>query len=123
MSKKEPQILEAITAMGRIATLAFYPKGSKIAIRNHNVVICPPTKENHIYGVIPGNFVQGIDRYWNSDSRNDLHILQQVFKNFIDLYVIPCQENDVKTYRNLINLAKYACVGLMKLQNTYFIHF
>lgn len=104
--------------MARIATLAFHPEGSKIAFRNHNVVICPPTSES-VYNLIPQSLLQGIDRYWNSDSRNDLHILNHVIKNFIDLYVIPYKEKDEKTYKNLINLAKYTCVGLMKLQRTY----
>jgi hypothetical protein len=117
MSRKEPQVLEAVTAMARIATLAFHPEGSKIAFRNHTIVICPPTTDS-VYNLIPKSLLQGIDRYWNSDSRNDLHILNHVIKNFIDLYVIPYR-NDDETYKNLINLAKYTCVGLMKLQRTY----
>lgn len=117
MSSKEPQVLEAVTAMARIATLAFHPEGAKIAFRNHNIVICPPATDT-TYRLIPKSLLQGIDRYWNSDSRGDLHIFNHVIKNFIDLYVIP-HKDDEKTYNNLINLAKYTCVGLMRLQRTY----
>ena len=117
MSKKEPQVLEAVTAMSKIATLAFHPEGTKIAFRNHTIVICPPTSDS-VYNLIPKSLIQGIDRYLNSDSRNDLHILNHVIRNYIDLYVNQYR-NDEKTYRNLINLAKYTCVGLIKLQRTY----
>jgi hypothetical protein len=117
MTSKEPQVLEAVTAMARIATLAFHTERSKIAFRNHNIVICSPSTDS-IYNLIPKRLIQGIDRYLNSDSRDDLHIFNHVIKNYIDLYVIP-YENDPETYNNLINLAKYTCVGLMRLQKTY----
>lgn len=118
MSRKEPQVLEAVTAMARIATLAFYPEGTKVAFRNHNIVLCPPSSV-YGYNLIPTRVLQGIDRYWNSDSRDDLHIFNHVIKNFIDLYVESYRRKDRATYDNLINLAKYTCVGLMKLQKTY----
>jgi hypothetical protein len=118
-ARKEPQVLEAVTAIARIATLAFYPDGTKIAFRNHNIVICPPTKTDIIYHLMPQKLMQGIDRYWNSDSRDDLHIFNHVIKNFIDLYIIPYKKKNMQTYNNLINLTKYACVGLIKLQRTY----
>ena len=119
MSKKEPQVLEAVTSMARIATLAFHPEGSKIAFRNHTIVICPPSASDSLFNLIPKSLLQGIDRYMNSDSRNDLHILNHVIKNFIDYYVTPYRQKDPVTHRNLINLTKYTCVGLMKLQRTY----
>jgi hypothetical protein len=117
MSSKEPQVLEAVTAMARIATLAFHPEGSKIAFRNHNIVICP---HSNVSTYVPIKILQGIDRYWNSDSRDDLHMFSHVIKNFIDFYVTPYRAKcDDVTYTNLINLAKYTCVGLIKLQRTY----
>lgn len=119
-NRKEPQVLEAVTAMARIATLAFNPDGSKIAFRNHNIVICPPESTSGIISnIVPQKLIQGIDRYWNSDSRDDLHIFNHVIKNYIDLYMIPYKKKNMKTYNNLINLAKYTCVGLIKLQRTY----
>lgn len=121
-ARKEPQVLEAVTAMARIATLAFYPDGTKIAFRNHNIVICPPTKTDIIFNIMPQKLMQGIDRYWNSDSRDDLHIFNHVIKNFIDLYIMPYKKKNTQTYNNLINLTKYACVGLIKLQRTYSEH-
>lgn len=119
MSKKEPQVLETITAMARIATLTFYPDGAKIAFRNHKTVICSPTEGHHI---IPLTLLQGFDRYWNSDSRDDLYIFNIVIKNFVELYLNPYRsldKEDKETYFNLINLAKYTCLGLIKLQKTY----
>lgn len=111
-------MLEAITAMARIATLAFYPDGTKVAFRNHNIVLCPPSVV-YGYSLIPTKILQGIDRYWNSDSRDDLHIFNHTIKNYIDLYVEPYKRKDKTTHDNLINLAKYTCVGLIKLQKTY----
>ena len=61
MTSKEPQVLEAVTAMARIATLAFHPEKSKIAFRNHNIVICSPSTDS-IYNLIPKRLIQGLDR-------------------------------------------------------------
>lgn len=122
MSRKEPQVLEAITAMARIATLTFYPNGAKIAFRNHKIVICSTdvnSLDSITYSIVPKSLLQGFDRYWNSDSRDDLYIFNHVIKNFVDLYLTPCKQTDKDTYSNLINLVKYTCLGLIKLQKTY----
>ena len=115
MSADKQQILETITAVSRLITLAFKPKGTKIAIRDHNVVLCEPKADTY-YGIkIP----QGVDRYWNGDSREDIYILNPVICNFIGWYIVPFKTQDPEIYRGLINMAKYLRVGLRDLQTTY----
>lgn len=115
MSTDKHQILETITAVSRLITLAFKPYKTKIAIRDHNVVICEPANETY-YGI---KFAQGIDRYLNGDSREDIYILNHVISNFIEWYILPYKGKDAEIYEGLINMAKYLCVGLKKLQRTY----
>jgi hypothetical protein len=115
MSRDKHQILETITAVSRIITLAFKKEKTKIAIRNHNIILCEPNMEKY-YGI---KMAQGIDRYWNGDSREDIYILNHVICNFIEWYIIPYKEKDYEVYTGLINMAKYLCVGLKRLQNTY----
>lgn len=115
MSADKQQILETITAVSRLITLAFKPKGTKIAIRDHNIVLCEPKTESY-YGIkIP----QYVDRYWNGDSRDDIYILNPVICNFIEWYILPYKTKDFEIYKGLINMAKYLRVGLRELQMTY----
>lgn len=115
MSADKNQILEPITAVARLTTLIFKPKGTKIAIRDHNVVLCEPQSDTY-YGIkIP----QGIDRYWNGDSREDVYVLNHVFCNFILWYIIPSKTEDPELYKQLINLSRYLRVSLRELQKTY----
>lgn len=109
------QVLETITAVSRIITSVFKPHKTKIAIRDHNVVLCEPLSDKY-YGI---KFPQGIDRYWNGDSREDIYILNHVIINFIEWYIIPYKDTDTELYYSLINMAKYLCVALKKLQSTY----
>jgi len=114
-SSDKEQILETITAVSRLITLAFKPAGTKIAIRNHNIVLCEPS-DNNYYGI---KFAQGLDRYWNGDSREDIYVINHVICNFIDWYIIPTKNEDPDVHKGLINLTKYLCVGLRELQKTY----
>lgn len=109
------QILETITAISRIILLAFKPHKTKIAIRDHNVVLCEQAPDKY-YGI---TLSQSIDRYWNGDSREDIYILNHVIINFIEWYVIPYKKTDVEIYTGLMNMVKYLCVALKKLQATY----
>lgn len=115
MTTDKHQILEPITAVSRLITLTFRPKNTKIAIRDHKVVLCDPVSEGY-YGF---NIPQGIGRYWNGDSREDIYILNHVLCNFIEWYIIPYKESDPDIYRGMVNMAKYLRVGLKELQNTY----
>ena len=115
MSVDKQQILETLTAVSRLITLPFKPKGTKIAIRDHNLVLCEPKTDTY-YGLkIP----QSVDRYWNGDSREDIFILNPVICNFIDWYIIPCKTTEPEIYKGLINMAKYLCISLRDLQTTY----
>jgi hypothetical protein len=115
MSADKHQVLETITAISRLITLAFKPKDTKIAIRDHNVVLCEPKAEKY-YGI---KIAQGIDRYWNGDSREDIYILHHVIRNFIEWYIIPYRKTEPEICQGLINMARYLCVALRYLQNTY----
>lgn len=112
---EKQQILETITAVSRLITLSFLKKGTKVAIRNHNIVLCEPTQKSY-FGL---NITQGIDRYINGDSRDDIYNLNHVICNFINWYIIPYKKNDNDIYKGLINMTKYLCVGLKRLQITY----
>jgi hypothetical protein len=109
------QILETITSVSRLITLVFKPHKTKIAIRDHNVILCEPVSEK-FYGL---SFPQGLERYLHGDSREDIYILNHVIVNFIEWYVIPYREKDRDIYNGLINMVKYLCVALKRLQITY----
>lgn len=111
------QILEPITAVSRLITLAFKPKNTKIAIRDHNIVLCEPKTDNYLGIKIP--IPQSVDRYWNGDSREDIYILNHVICNFIEWYIIPYRSSDPSMFKGLINMAKYLRVALKDLQMTY----
>jgi hypothetical protein len=101
------QILETISAVSHLITLAFKPNQTKISIRDHHIIICEPM------------YIQAVTRCWYGDSRYDIHIINHVIRNFIEWYIIPAKENDQELYGKLINMAKYLCVGLKKLRDTY----
>lgn len=115
MSNEKHQILETISAISRLITLAFKPIGTKIAIRCHKLVLCEPTLKG---AFINTGLSQSIDRYWNGDSRKDISVLNHVIRNFIDWYILPNKDNE-KIYLGMIQIAKYLCVGLIRLQYTY----
>src|SRR5579872_5271659 len=107
-NKNNHQILEPITSIGRLITLSFKSIGTKIAFRSHNVVLCDSNA-----------FYHGADRYMYGASRNDMYVLNHVIYNFINLYVLPYKNEDYEIYRGLINLTKYLCVSLKRLQHVY----
>lgn len=112
-SHKEPQVLEVVSAIARIASLSFYPEGTKIGIRDHHTVLCHKDESYR------GKFKQGFDRLINGDSRNDLYMLNHVIIKYLKWYVIPYKTKDMETHNNLVNLIKYAIIGLKRLQSTY----
>lgn len=116
MASAKQQILEPITAISKLVSLSFYPIGTKIAIRDHKIVICPPIEESFY---LNKSIVQGFDRFLNGDSRDDMYILNQVIFNFIEWYVIYYKEKDKKIYKHLLLLVKYLVVGFRRLQITY----
>ena len=109
------QILETITAVSRLILLSFKPRGTKISIRDHNIVLCEPSCER-IYGF---RIQQGLGRYLNGDSREDIYVLNHVICHFIEWYIVPNKTNDPDIYHAMIRMAKYLCVSLRELQSTY----
>lgn len=125
MSIYKQQILEPITAISRLITIVFKPKGTKIAIRAHNIVLCEPKSD--IYMGFRMSIPQGIDRYLNGDSREDIWVLNHVLCNFINWYILPYKDKasqnprgkDSEIYEGLLNMCRYLCIGLKELQTTY----
>jgi hypothetical protein len=107
--------LEPFMTLCRIATLAFSPIGTKIAIRNNALILCEPL---YAYGIL-GVFKQSIDRTYNGDSRDDLFVLNSVIIEFNEKYILYYKSQNKEIYLKLINLVKYACVGLLLLKKTY----
>ena len=52
MSTDKHQVLETITAVSRLISLAFKKSGTKIAIRDHRVILCDPTNDK--FGTLQG---------------------------------------------------------------------
>jgi len=118
MNPSKQQVLETISSIGKIIMLAFKPLGTKIAIRNHILVLCESDLNSN--GVTRSyiGFYQGIERYCYGDSRDDLYILNHVLTNFIDLYILTYPK-DSAIYKGLIMMCRYMCCGLKRLQQTY----
>jgi len=123
MTSKE-QILETITAISKLILITFKHKDTKIAIRNHTLIFSEPMDNlniltNHLPQSIDKFIGQSVDRFINGDSREDIFLLNKVISRFILWYVIPYKEKDGDVYKYLINMSKYLCFGLEKLQETY----
>jgi hypothetical protein len=103
--EKLDYILEPLQALLQLSLLGFSPVGSKLTI-----------KDNLLYIQTPG-VSQGIIRFFNDDSKEDLYYLFNVFRRFVVYY--KHIYNDTKhrvLYDLLIELSKR---GLDKLILTY----
>lgn len=98
-------ILEPLQAMTQLSMLACCPIGSKLAITENLLVI-----------QLPG-MSQGIIRYFNDDTKEDLCYLFNVFRRFISYYNhLRIDEKHRPLYDILIELSK---LGLANLIQTY----
>jgi len=98
-------ILEPLQAMVQLSMLACCPIGSKLAITENLLVI-----------QLPG-MSQGIIRYFNDDTKEDLCYLFNVFRRFISYYNhLRIDEKYKALYDILIELSK---LGLTNLIQTY----
>jgi hypothetical protein len=103
--EKLDYILEPLQAMVQISMLAFCPVGSKLTIA-----------ENLLGIQLPG-MSQGIIRYFNDDTKEDLCYLYNVFRRFISYYNYLRLNTQTKPlYDLLIELSKQ---GLANLIQTY----
>ena len=98
-------ILEPLQAMIQLSMMACCPIGSKLAITENLLVI-----------QLPG-MSQGIIRYFNDDTKEDLCYLFNVFRRFIAYYnYLRIDEKHKPLYDILIELSK---LGLSNLIQTY----
>lgn len=69
--EKQTTILEPIQSMITLSLLSYYPKGSKLSIYKNNLLINEPS------------FSQGIVRWYNQDSKEDIYLLFSIIKRFL----------------------------------------
>jgi hypothetical protein len=96
-------VLEPLQAMVQLSFLSFCPIGTKMTI-----------SDNLLYIQLPG-ISQGIIRYLNDDTKDDLYFLLNVFRRFIIYYDFLKKDNP-DLYELLIY---YGQQGLDKLIQTY----
>ena len=97
---KIDMILEPMQVMVQLALLSFSPRGTKISIHDNIIILQPPTT------------TQGLIRWYNNDSKDDIYYL---FKAVLRYYKLYRNKNDaIFTY--ILELAKS---GLDQLSLTY----
>lgn len=103
---KLDMILEPLQSMIQLAILSVKPIGTKLAIQENILYIQEPS------------IIQPINRWYNSDKKDDLYFLFQVIKRFIKWYN---PENPKKIISNeLYNLiCSMSLIGLDNLVKTY----
>lgn len=103
--EKLDRILEPLQAMLQLCLLGTSPIGSKLTINDNLLTIQPP------------GISQGIIRYFNDDTKEDVYYLFNVFRRFVMYYKFLYQhEHTRELYELLIELCKS---GLDKLIETY----
>ena len=98
--EKIDMILEPMQVMVQLAILSFSPLGTKISIQDNIIKLQPPTN------------TQGLERWYNNDSKDDLYYL---FKAVIRYYKLYGKKNPT-IFDLILNLAKD---GLTQLSKTY----
>jgi len=106
--EKLDYILEPLQSMIQISLLSFCPIGTKLTIYDNLLMIQLPSMS------------QGIIRYFNEDTKDDLYYLFNVFRRFISYYK-HLEENTHNTnYKKLYELIiELSIKGLDKLIQTY----
>lgn len=93
-------ILEPLQVMINLAVLGFCPIGTKININNNMLYLHQPT------------FAQGLWRWWEGDSKDDLYYLFHAIRRYYKWY----KNEDNKIYDYILDLAK---TGIKNLIKTY----
>lgn len=96
-------VLEPLQAMIQLCLLSFCPVGTKLTINDNLLYIQTPSVS------------QGIIRYLNDDTKDDLYFLLNVFRRFL-IYYDFLKESNSDLYKLLIH---YSQKGLDKLIQTY----
>jgi hypothetical protein len=97
-------ILEPLQSMIQLALLSVKPIGTKLAIQENILYIQEPS------------IIQPINRWYNSDKKDDLYFLFQVIKRFIKWYNPENKIISIELY-NLI--CSMSLIGLDNLVKTY----
>ena len=114
MSGKK-QLLDPLGTLCKLISLNFYDLYTKISIQNHILIIQKP------------NNYQPLMRILNGDARENISELFYVIIRLIEWYLVEPKNID-KNDENLViinqsaeikKLAKYLCISLKKLQETY----
>lgn len=101
--EKLDYVLEPLQAMMQLCLLAFCPIGTKLTIFDNLLCIqCP-------------GFSQGLIRYLNDDTKDDLYFLLNVFRRFL-IYYDFLKESHPDLYKLIVH---YGQLGLDKLIQTY----
>jgi hypothetical protein len=98
--EKHDMILEPFQVMVQLALLSFSPIGTKISISNNILTLQLPTVS------------QGIIRWYNSDSKDDLYYLFHAVRRFYKWY----RDRNTIIFKYILTLAKK---GLERLIKTY----
>jgi len=93
-------IVEPLQACYMLSLLAFLPNGTKFSIQNNILYLQEPS------------VVQGVSRWYNSDTKNDIQYLVVIVKRFLDFY----KNKHIKLYDLM---KKILLLGLEKLIETY----
>ena len=98
--EKQNMILEPLHVMIQLSLLASCPIGTKISVSNNTLHIQKPY------------FAQGIIRWWNEDSKDDLYYLYHAIRRFYIWY----KSKDDTIYNYILSRA---LKGLERLVETY----
>lgn len=100
VKEQQHMILEPLQVMINLALLNYCPIGTKISISNNNLHIQQPT------------YVQGVVRWWNKDTKDDLYYLFHAIRRY---YLWYKSEQDKRFEYILATAIK----GISKLIETY----
>jgi len=98
--EKMDMILEPMQVMIQLALLSFCPLGTKLSVNRNILSLHPPS------------FSQGVYRWFNQDSKEDLYFLFNVVRRYYKWY----KKENHKIYNYILDLAKK---GISNLVQTY----
>ncbi len=98
--EKSDMILEPMQVMIQLAILSYEPIGTKIHVSNNILKLQRPT------------YLQGIERWWNSDNKDDLYYLFHAIRRYYKWY--KNKNDEVYDY-----ILKKAIQGIDSLIETY----
>ena len=100
LKERSDMILEPLQVMINLALLNYCPIGTKISISNNNLHLQQPT------------YVQGVVRWWNKDTKDDLYYLFHAIRRYYLWY-------KTKEDKRFDYILQTAIKGISKLIETY----